>query len=175
MSTADIIARCEALYEDLDFTAARKWKEADPSRKVLAYMPVYVPREIIHAAGMLPLGIMGGGDGLEVIHGDAYYQSYICRIPRSTLELGLTGRLDCLDGMLFPSICDVSRASLRIALYNNQSTDGTKPDTPAKRASASSACRLRSVNTSCDRGGSDGGKVWGTNARTDSPSVVEIE
>ncbi|MEK7731762.1 MAG: benzoyl-CoA reductase subunit C, partial [Planctomycetota bacterium] len=39
----------------------------------------------------------------------AYYQSYICRIPRSTLEMGLTGRLDCLDGMLFPSICDVIR------------------------------------------------------------------
>ena len=109
MSTADIIARCEALYEDLDFTAARKWKEADPSRKVIAYMPVYVPREIIHAAGMLPLGIMGGGDGLEVIHGDAYYQSYICRIPRSTVELGLTGKLAALDGMLFPSICDVIR------------------------------------------------------------------
>ena len=34
---------------------------------------------------------------------------YICRIPRSTIELGLTGRLDCLDGMLFPSICDVIR------------------------------------------------------------------
>ena len=109
MSTADIIARCEALYEDLDFTAARKWKEADPSRKVIAYMPVYVPREIIHAAGMLPLGIMGGGDGLEVIHGDAYYQSYICRIPRSTIELGLSKRMDFVDGMLFPSICDVIR------------------------------------------------------------------
>ena len=58
---------------------------------------------------MLPVGIIGGGDQLEVIQGDAYYQSYICRIPRSTLELGLTGRLDCLDGMLFPSICDVIR------------------------------------------------------------------
>ena len=72
-------------------------------------MPIYVPREIVHAAGMLPVGIFGGGDQLEVIQGDAYYQSYICRIPRSTLELGLTGRLDCLDGMLFPSICDVIR------------------------------------------------------------------
>jgi benzoyl-CoA reductase subunit C len=58
---------------------------------------------------MLPVGILGGGDQLEVIQGDAYYQSYICRIPRSTIELGLTGRLDCLDGMLFPSICDVIR------------------------------------------------------------------
>ena len=72
-------------------------------------MPYYVPREIIHAAGALPLGILGGGDQLEVIHGDAYYQSYICRIPRSTIELGVSGRLDFVDGMLFPSICDVIR------------------------------------------------------------------
>ena len=60
-------------------------------------------------AGMLPVGIFGGGDQLEVIQGDAYYQSYICRIPRSTIELGLTGRLNALDGMLFPSTCDVIR------------------------------------------------------------------
>ena len=82
---------------------------AAPGRKAIGYMPIYVPREIVHAAGMLPVGIFGGGDQLEVIQGDAYYQSYICRIPRSTVELGLTGRLDCLDGMLFPSICDVIR------------------------------------------------------------------
>jgi len=108
-TTTEIVARCQELYEDLHFTAARKWKEAEPGRKVIGYMPVYIPREIIHAAGMLPLGIVGGGDNLEVIHGDAYYQSYICRIPRSTIELGVTGRLDFVDGMLFPSICDVIR------------------------------------------------------------------
>jgi benzoyl-CoA reductase subunit C len=108
-TTTEIIARCQELYEDLSFTSARKWKEAEPGRKVIGYMPVYIPREIIHAAGMLPLGIVGGGDNLEVIHGDAYYQSYICRIPRSTIELGITGRLDFVDGMLFPSICDVIR------------------------------------------------------------------
>jgi len=104
-----IVERCQALFEDMHFTAVKEWKAAVPGRKAIGFMPVYVPREIIHAAGMLPVGIMGGGDQLEVIQGDAYYQSYICRIPRSTLELGLTGRLDCLDGMLFPSICDVIR------------------------------------------------------------------
>ncbi len=109
MSVKAIVDRCEALFEDLDFRAVRDWKAAAPGRKAIGYMPVYVPREIIHAAGMLPVGILGGGDQLEVIQGDAYYQSYICRIPRSTIELGLTGRLDCLDGMLFPSICDVIR------------------------------------------------------------------
>jgi benzoyl-CoA reductase subunit C len=108
-AVADIVRRCEVLFEDLDFNAVKQWKAAAPGRKAIGYMPVYVPLEIIHAAGMLPVGILGGGDQLEVIQGDAYYQSYICRIPRSTIELGLTGRLDCLDGMLFPSICDVIR------------------------------------------------------------------
>ena len=109
MTVAEIVERCEALYQDLDFQAPRRWKAADPSRHVIGYMPVYVPLEIIHAAGMLPVRILGGGDQLEVIHGDAFYQSYICRIPRSTVELAVTGRLDFLDGMLFPSICDVIR------------------------------------------------------------------
>ncbi len=104
-----VVASCQAIFDDLDFTRAREWKAAQPGRGVIGYMPVYVPREIIHAAGMLPLGILGGGSDLEVIHGDAYYQSYICRIPRSTLELAVTGRLDFVDGMMFPSTCDVIR------------------------------------------------------------------
>jgi benzoyl-CoA reductase subunit C len=108
-SAAALVARCQELFDDLDFTAARAWKDAAPGRHVVAYMPIYVPRELIHAAGMLPLGVLGGGENLEVIHGDAYYQSYICRIPRSTLELGITGKLDFVDGFLFPSICDVIR------------------------------------------------------------------
>ena len=106
---SEIVAYCQELYEDLTFAVAREWKEAEPGRKVVGYMPVYVPRELIHAGGMLPLGILGGGDNLEVIHGDAFYQSYICRIPRSTVELAVTNRLDFVDGMLFPSICDVIR------------------------------------------------------------------
>jgi len=108
-TTEQITNHCAALYEDLSFDYAREWKAAAAGRGVVGFMPIYVPREIIHAAGMLPLGILGGGDQLEVIQGDAYYQSYICRIPRSTIELILTGRLDFLDGMLFPSICDVIR------------------------------------------------------------------
>ena len=107
--TAEIVSRCQDLFDDLHFAYAREWKAAVPGRKVVGFMPFYVPRELIHAAGALPLGILGGGDQLEVIHGDAYYQSYICRIPRSTIELGVGGRLDFVDGMLFPSICDVIR------------------------------------------------------------------
>ena len=104
-----LVHRAQKLYEDLDLAAVRAWKQAAPGRKAIGYMPIYVPRELMHAAGMLPVGILGGGDRLEIIRGDAYFQSYICHIPRSTVELALSGRLDVLDGMLFPSICDVIR------------------------------------------------------------------
>jgi len=104
-----LIGRAEALYEDLDLKVVKGWKELAPGRKAIGHMPIYVPRELIHASGMLPVGIMGGGDRLEIVRGDAYFQSYICHIPRSTIELALSHRLDALDGMLFPSICDVIR------------------------------------------------------------------
>jgi benzoyl-CoA reductase subunit C len=103
------VAQCQEMFEDLSFNYARKWKAAKAGRKVVGFLPVYSPLEMIHAAGCLPLGIFGGGDQMEVIHGDAYYQSYICRIPRSTIELGITGRLDFVDGMIFPFVCDVIR------------------------------------------------------------------
>lgn len=104
-----LIARARWLYDDIDLGAVKEWKSREPGRRAIGHMPIYVPRELIHAAGMLPVGIVGGGDRLEIIRGDAYFQSYICRIPRSTIELALSHRLDLLDGMLFPSICDVIR------------------------------------------------------------------
>jgi len=103
-----MVSEAEELYRDLRLGRVRAWKEAHPGRKAIGYMPIYIPREVIHAAGMLPVGILGGGD-MEIVKGDAYFQSYICHIPRSTIELGLNGALDCLDGMVFPSICDVIR------------------------------------------------------------------
>jgi benzoyl-CoA reductase subunit C len=104
-----LVETARALYDDIDLACVRRWKDAAPGRKAVGHMPIYVPRELIHAAGMLPVGVVGGGDRLEIIRGDALFQSYICRIPRSTIELAMSGRLDVLDGMLFPSICDVIR------------------------------------------------------------------
>jgi benzoyl-CoA reductase subunit C len=104
----DLAARAEALCRDHRLGAVREWK-ARTGGLAIGYMPIYVPRELLHAQGVLPVGLMGAGEDLEIIRGDAYYQSYICHIPRSTLELGLNGSYDCLDGVLFPAICDVIR------------------------------------------------------------------
>ena len=102
-----LLERAEAVAFDTRFAAARAWKERTGGLAI-GYMPIAVPRELLHALGTLPVGIVGGGD-MEIIRGDAYYQSYLCHIPRSTIELGLNGSLDFLDGMVFPSTCDVIR------------------------------------------------------------------
>jgi len=102
------VERAESIYRDHSLAAVREWKERTGGLAI-GYMPIYVPCELFHAQGVLPVGILGGGEDLEIIRGDAYYQSYICHIPRSTIELGLNGSLDCLDGMVFPAICDVIR------------------------------------------------------------------
>jgi benzoyl-CoA reductase subunit C len=104
----ELVSRAEALIRDNSLPSVRRWK-ASTGGKAIGYMPVYVPREIFHAQGVLPVGVFGGGEDLEIIRGDAFYQSYICHIPRSTIELGLNGGYDVLDGMVFPAICDVIR------------------------------------------------------------------
>jgi benzoyl-CoA reductase subunit C len=108
MALEAILRRCEELLRDNTFAAVREYQERT-GRRAVGFLPVYAPREIVHAAGALPVGIMGGGEDLEIIKGDAFFQSYICHLPRSTVELLVGGQLDFLDGMLFPSTCDVIR------------------------------------------------------------------
>lgn len=103
------IEECTALAFDLNFSAAKKWKNEGANRLLVGYLPIYVPREIIHASNALPVGIMGVGDRKQIIKGDAYYQSYICHLPRGIIEMALDDNLNEFDGFLFPAICDCVR------------------------------------------------------------------
>lgn len=106
---APVLERAQTLLEDLSLNAVRTHKENNPGALAVGIMPIYAPRPLFEAMNVLPVGVYGAGDGMDIIRGDSYYQSYICHIPRSTLEMGLNGSLDALDGMIFPSTCDVIR------------------------------------------------------------------
>ena len=106
---AELVAQCDAVYHDLDFQMVDAWKELNPEGQAIGCLPIYVPRELIHAAGMLPVTLRGAGDQLEIIRGDAFFQSYICHMPRGVVEMALSKRLDNFDGFVFPAICDVIR------------------------------------------------------------------
>lgn len=104
-----ILENCRDLAFDLNFKKAKDWKKSGRDRTIVGYLPVYVPREIIHALNALPVGIMGAGDRKQIIKGDAYYQSYICHFPRGVIEMALDTNLNEFDGFLFPAICDCVR------------------------------------------------------------------
>ena len=56
MSTrSDVVDWTLGCYHDLDFGIAREWLEAEAGRTAAGYLPVYAPREIIHACSMLPV------------------------------------------------------------------------------------------------------------------------
>jgi len=109
MTRGEVVEWARDIYDDLDLTVVRQWLAEHPRGKAGGYLPVYAPREVLHATGFLPVGIHGAGDRLEIIRGDAFYQSYICHLPRSVIELAQSGRYDMLSAMLFPSTCDVIR------------------------------------------------------------------
>lgn len=99
----------EDIISDLNFSTVRDWKARHPSGKVIGYFPVYAPVELIHASGMLPVGLHGAGDQLDIQYADARFGSFICSIVKTTLEMGLTNHLAPFDGLLFSSICDSAR------------------------------------------------------------------
>jgi benzoyl-CoA reductase subunit C len=100
--------QCEDLIADLSLERVRRWKEQHAA-PVIGYFPVYAPVEIIHAAGMLPVGLSGAGDRLDIQHADARFGSFICSIVKTTMEMGMQNHLNILDGILFSSICDSAR------------------------------------------------------------------
>lgn len=99
----------EDIISDLNFSTVRAWKAEHSGGKAIGYFPVYAPVELIRACGMLPVGLNGAGDQLDIQYADARFGSFICSIVKTTLEMGLTAHLAPFDGLLFSSICDSAR------------------------------------------------------------------
>jgi benzoyl-CoA reductase subunit C len=109
MTLDETLAHCRELTEQPLGTVAARWKAAVPGGCVVAAYPVWAPAEVIHAAGMLPIGLFGGGTSVELTHADARFQSFVCSIAKSTLELGFQEIVAGVDGFVFSNICDVAR------------------------------------------------------------------
>jgi benzoyl-CoA reductase subunit C len=99
MSPLDLLRRAS----DNPGEYARQWKTRSGG-KVIGHFCSYTPQEMISAAGGLSFRILSAGS--EISRADAYLQAYSCSLVRSTLEDALAGRLDFLDGTVFPHTCD---------------------------------------------------------------------
>lgn len=78
-------------------------------QRVIGWLCTYVPEEVIHAAGMQPIRIIGHSHEAELDDGNAYLYVNNCSFSRSCLQLGLQGDYDFLDGAVGASTCDGAR------------------------------------------------------------------
>ena len=76
--------------------------------KVIGTLCCSVPEEIIHAAGMLPVRILGGHD--ETTEADLHLPANLCPYCRRCFDQALKGRYDYLDGLVIPNVCNVIKA-----------------------------------------------------------------
>ncbi len=109
MNADRIIEQCRELVAQPLAAVAERWKAEHPGGRTVAVYPVWAPTEVIHAAGMLPLALLGGGTSVELTHADARFQSFVCSVAKSSLELGFQGLVKGVDGFVFSNICDVAR------------------------------------------------------------------
>src|SRR5512145_2373316 len=109
MTSEALVDQCRELAAEPLGAVAERWKTAHPGGRAVAVYPVWAPAEVIHAAGMLPLALLGGGTSVELTHADARFQSFVCSIAKSSLELGFQGLVRGVDGFVFSNICDVAR------------------------------------------------------------------
>ena len=78
-------------------------------QKVMGWVCTYVPEELLHAAGALPVRISGYAKETDLQDGTAFFYVNNCSFARSCLQLGLKGEYDYLDGLVAGSTCDASR------------------------------------------------------------------
>ncbi|MBU2055818.1 MAG: 2-hydroxyacyl-CoA dehydratase family protein [Proteobacteria bacterium] len=96
------IDECHEILAD-PYDYIRRFK-AESQRKVVGTFCSYAPEEIILAAGGHPFRVFGSGEKIRLA--EAHLQSYCCSLVRGALEDALGGRLDFLDGVVFPHTCD---------------------------------------------------------------------
>jgi len=81
---------------------AQEWKERT-SRKVVGYLCTYVPEELIYAAGVLPVRIMGSHQPQDI--SETHIYGMYCTFSRDCLAQGLKGLYNYLDGIVTAHSC----------------------------------------------------------------------
>lgn len=76
-------------------------------KKVIGYFVPGVPPELIHAAELLPVALLGSSK--PITKADAHLTSSVCSFVRSSLEMALDGELNFLDGVVVSEVCECTR------------------------------------------------------------------
>ena len=71
MTIEEIVQQSRDLLDLLPAQALAWARERHPGIGGFAVFPVYAPVEIIHAAGLMPVGLFGAGGKVELSHAES--------------------------------------------------------------------------------------------------------
>lgn len=98
LSPLDVFdAVCSEFYAPARAAAAE-------GRKVAGFLCSYAPQELVHAAGYLPVRILGRMGGTP--RADEVLQAFACSFARSSFDAALVGEFAFLDLVVFSHTCD---------------------------------------------------------------------
>ncbi len=101
MGTQTMIDECLEIWRDPYKELSRLREQGE---RPVAFFCSYTPEEILHAAGLTPVRLMGAARTIG--HADAHLQAYCCSLARTDLDMALAGELESLEGAVFVQTCD---------------------------------------------------------------------
>jgi benzoyl-CoA reductase subunit C len=93
---------------------AKAWK-AKTGGKIVGTLCCSIPEEIIHAAGMLPVRLLGEHE--PTTEADLHLPTNLCPYCKSWFDQLLKGKYNYLDGMVIPNVCNIIKASYGFSKY----------------------------------------------------------
>ena len=76
-------------------------------KQVVGCFAPYAPEELVHAAGLIPMGMWGGRTELKLAK--SYLPAFACPIMQANMELGLKGAYQGISAVIIPTMCDTLR------------------------------------------------------------------
>ena len=89
-------------YTSDPYDRISEWKREN-GKKVIGVFPMWIPEEIIHASGALPVVMWRSNEA--VTWGHAHVPTYNCAMNRSVVDDAVKGKLKFMDGMVFLREC----------------------------------------------------------------------
>ena len=80
----------------------------ETGEQAIGCFPVWTPEPIIHAGGMLPMGLWGGTIELNKVR--EFLPSFACSIMQACMEYEINGTYDELSAVIVPCLCDTLKA-----------------------------------------------------------------
>lgn len=104
---ADLYENLEMLQEAAKHPRAQMDKYLARGKKVVGCFAPFTPEELVHACGMIPMGLWGGYTTLR--HAKEYLPAFACSLMQANMEFARSGVYEGMSAVIIPALCDTLR------------------------------------------------------------------